>query len=280
MATKMFTPAGMATISALLALCTACGSVTGNAESAGGSTGNTVPESSPVAHATTPGTTTGDTTVTPAPAPPAGLAVGALFSGDSHFCTASVIHSPAGNVVLTAAHCLSDGSGAEVREDLTFVPGYHDGAEPVGRWTVTETVIPAGWSSDSDPDLDFAFLIVHQDGNPASVESVAGANLLGHNRGFSHEVTVSGYPDSQDAPLVCHSTSSEFTTYQEQVACPGFTNGTSGGPWVTDVDPATGYGTVIGVIGGYQEGGDTADLSYSAYFDSDIQHLFDSIGSR
>ncbi len=28
-----------------------------------------------------------------------------------------------------------------------------------------------------------------------------------------------------------------------------FPDGTSGGPWVTDVDPATGEGTVVGVTG-------------------------------
>lgn len=282
-ATTMFTPARAAMISVLLALCTACGTVTGHAVSATGGTRSGAPVSSPVTTATTT-TTTAETatteTATDEAIGPGGLAVGALFSGDNHFCTASVVHSPAGNVVLTAAHCLTDGSGSPVREDLTFVPGYHDGVEPRGRWTVTATAIPAGWSSDSDPDLDFAFLTVHQDGNPASVESVTGANTLGHDRGFAHRVTVTGYPDSRDTPRVCLSTSAEFTAYQSQVACPGFTNGTSGGPWVTDVDPATGYGTVIGVIGGYQEGGDTADLSYSPYFDSDIQGLFDSVASR
>jgi hypothetical protein len=31
---------------------------------------------------------------------------------------------------------------------------------------------------------------------------------------------------------------------------------------------------VVGVIGGYQLGGDTDDVSYSPYFGDDVQHLY------
>jgi hypothetical protein len=55
-----------------------------------------------------------------------------------------------------------------------------------------------------------------------------------------------------------------------RVACPGFPDGTSGGPWVTG-------GEVIGVIGGFQLGGDTPDVSYSPYFDDDIAKLYASV---
>ena len=48
--------------------------------------------------------------------------------------------------------------------------------------------------------------------------------------------------------------------------CGGYTNGTSGGPFLANVHPATGLGTVIGVIGGYEQGGDTPSVSYSARF--------------
>src|SRR5579862_7309346 len=60
----------------------------------------------------------------PVAAPFAGLPqVGVLLAGPSvhgnHFCSASVVHSPAGNVIATAAHCVS-GTGA----GLLFAPGY------------------------------------------------------------------------------------------------------------------------------------------------------------
>ena len=46
--------------------------------------------------------------------------------------------------------------------------------------------------------------------------------------------------------------------------CDNYTNGTSGGPFLAHVNPKTGDGWVIGVIGGYQQGGDTPNVSYSA----------------
>jgi hypothetical protein len=43
---------------------------------------------------------------------------------------------------------------------------------------------------------------------------------------------------------------------------------------VARVDPQTGTGTIVGVIGGYQEGGSTAAISYSPYLDEQIQQLY------
>jgi hypothetical protein len=187
--------------------------------------------------------------------------VGALFANGSHFCTASVVHSGTGDLVLTAAHCVKDG--------MAFAPGYHDGVAPYGMWTVTAVAVTPGWTASADPDLDFAFLTVQQPGNPASLESLTGANVLGTDRGFTHRITLTGYPDTTESPVVCQGDTTQSDTFQQRVACPGFPDGTSGGPWVTD-------GAVVGVIGGYELGGDTPDVSYSAYFDDDIAKLYAS----
>ena len=242
---------------------------TGYAVQAGSSSDDAYAADKP-APATTSTTATAAAAAAAAKPPTASPSAGALFSGGTHFCSASVVHSAAGDVVLTAAHCLNGGT-------LTFAPGYHDGVAPYGRWTVTGSFVADGWSASADPDLDFAFLTVHQAGNPATVESLTGSNVLGTDTGFTHPITLTGYPDTSDAPVVCQGTTSQSDTYQQRVACAGFPDGTSGGPWVTDVDPATGYGTVIGVIGGYQLGGDTPDVSYSSYFDDDIAKLYDSV---
>jgi hypothetical protein len=188
--------------------------------------------------------------------------VGALFANGHHFCTASVVHSGAGDLVLTAAHCVQAG--------MSFAPDFHDGVAPLGMWKVTDVAVADGWTSSADPDLDFAFLTVQQPGNTASLESLTGANVLGTDRGFDHTITLTGYPDTTDSPVVCTGTTTRSDTYQQRVACPGFPDGTSGGPWVTG-------GAVIGVIGGYQLGGDTPDVSYSPYFDDDIAKLYASV---
>ena len=48
---------------------------------------------------------------------------------------------------------------------------------------------------------------------------------------------------------------------QLEFDCDGYTDGTSGSPFLIGVDAATGDGTMIGVIGGYQQGGDLPDVS-------------------
>jgi hypothetical protein len=56
--------------------------------------------------------------------------------------------------------------------------------------------------------------------------------------------------------------------------CANYTDGTSGGPFLANVSARTGEGWVIGVIGGYQNGGDTPDVSYSPRFFSAILALY------
>ncbi|MGW4384428.1 trypsin-like serine peptidase [Kitasatospora sp. NPDC004531] len=191
--------------------------------------------------------------------------VGALFNGDAapgnHFCTASVIDSPGRNLILTAAHCVSGTSG------ITFAPGYHDGQSPFGTWQVTKVYTADGWQDDEDPDEDFAVLAVAPR-NGMRIEDVVGGNPLGTNAAWTVQARLYGYPNGAEKPILCTNTTSRQDTFQRRIDCPSFPNGTSGGPFI---DAATGQ--VIGVIGGYQQGGDTDDTSYSAYFDHTVADL-------
>ncbi len=47
-----------------------------------------------------------------------------------------------------------------------------------------------------------------------------------------------------------------------------------GGPLLYDAAPGTGDGTVIGVIGGYQQGGDLPQISYAAMFGQNVAALY------
>ena len=93
--------------------------------------------------------------------------------------------------------------------------------------------------------------------------------------GYRHYVRVIGYPSSADAPVDCQNWTSEQSPAQLKFACQDFTGGTSGSPWLTGYDAQTRTGTITGVLGGYQEGGDTPDVSYSAYLNDDIKKLYD-----
>jgi hypothetical protein len=65
-----------------------------------------------------------------------------------------------------------------------------------------------------------------------------------------------------------------FTAREMEFDCGGCTDGTSGGPFLGRVDPSTGDGTVIGVIGGHEQGGNIAPVSYSPGFGRAVQALY------
>jgi V8-like Glu-specific endopeptidase len=202
--------------------------------------------------------------------------VGALFgesSGklSSHFCTASVVDSPHGDLAITAAHCVTGASG-----QIAFVPGYANGAEPYGVWQVTRVYTDAAWQSSQNPDDDVAFLQLSAAPGGAAVETVTGAEHVATDAGADAGglVRVIGYPDTADQPVSCVNWMKLFSPTQLEFDCGGYTNGTSGGPFLADVSASSGQGTVIGVIGGYEQGGDLPQVSYSVAFGATVAALY------
>jgi V8-like Glu-specific endopeptidase len=194
-------------------------------------------------------------------------------AGGDHFCTASVVASPGRDLLITAAHCINSGKGGSYRQGIVFIPDYRDGQAPFGIWTVKRLLVAPQWISGSDPSLDVGFVTLEpHDGQ--NIEDVLGANQLGTDSGYQDLVRVTGYPASADAPITCVNWTSRQSASQLRFECGGFTGGTSGSPWVTHFDPRTHSGTIVGVIGGYQEGGDTAAISYSSYLGAEVQRLY------
>ncbi|HUA31120.1 MAG TPA: trypsin-like peptidase domain-containing protein [Streptosporangiaceae bacterium] len=207
-------------------------------------------------------------------------AVGALFTTSGgqlgkHFCTASVVNSPAGDLILTAAHCMK-GHQDTGSPGIVFVPGYDDGAAPFGIWQVTRIFTDTPWATTADPDDDFAFLTVARPGRGTAIQSVTGAENLGTGQPTSGPVRVIGYPDGQNQPVVCQNSTSMLSPTQTRFDCDGYTNGTSGSPFLTGARDQT----VVGVIGGYQQGGDSPDVSYAAVFGQNMRALYDTAVSR
>ncbi|MFF0964564.1 trypsin-like serine peptidase [Streptomyces sp. NPDC003703] len=200
---------------------------------------------------------------------PLSARVGALFdAGDAgslrggHFCTASVVHSPDRNLILTAAHCLADDS------DLVFVPGYRDGRAPYGKWKVEKRFLPGGWTKDEDEDSDLAFAVLAPLDGQEVEDRVGGNRFAAGTATGATAVTVTGYPDSAEDPISCLNRPSEHSSTQQRIDCPEFTSGTSGSPWVNR------RREVVGVLGGHEMGGSTADTSYSVAFGTEAAELY------
>ncbi|WP_370419962.1 serine protease [Streptomyces sp. QH1-20] len=201
-------------------------------------------------------------------------AVGPLFyTGEGepdHSCSASVVHSPRGDLIATAAHCVYQ---REFRTDIAFVPGYHDGRAPYGVWVPTSIDIAPEWAAGGDQDHDVAFLRVRRVDDDTPIERVTGAERIRFRPEPNRPARVIGYPIGEERPLACQNTTGTRGPTQLRFECHGLPNGTSGGPVLTDIDPATGLGTVNGVLGGFQGGGDD-ETSYSSYFGDAIEKLY------
>ncbi len=185
-------------------------------------------------------------------------AVGALFLGatDTHTCTGAVVRSRSRNLVVTAAHCLAQGSPA------TFVPGFDTKAAPDNVWTVDAVYLDPRWVATQDPQADYAFVRVSRPGGGA-IESVAGTPpTLGFTPADFSGVTVVGYPEGVGGgPIGCDTIAGVDSGGFQSLQCSGLVDGTSGAPWIRGRE-------IIGVIGGRDGGGCKDDVSYSARFDA------------
>lgn len=202
--------------------------------------------------------------------------VGALFDADrvgklagGHFCSASVVRSPQRVLILTAAHCVDDDD-----EDLVFVPGYRDGRAPYGVWKVGRRFLPDRWAKEQSEDSDIAFAYIEElDGR--KIENVLGGNRFaaGVATGAT-AVTVTGYPDTREEPITCTNKPGLHSRTQQRIDCPEFSGGTSGSPWINGDDQ------VVGVLGGHDKGGTTADTSYSVVLRGEAAELYKDATAR
>ena len=175
------------------------------------------------------------------------------MAGTGYSCSGSVVASQHQDVVITAAHCVSDGAGHWATH-WTFVPGYSDGREPYGSYPAQTYYVPAQWSAGTDEDDDVAFVVV----GTARVHGVrkrVGAAVGGQQIEFGSRAAaeaVFGYPS--EPPYTGQGLDycegrlqpDPFGTKDEGIAC-AMTEGGSGGPWLSDFDPRTGLGVITGV---------------------------------
>jgi hypothetical protein len=194
--------------------------------------------------------------------------VGAVFQGSDteHTCSGAVLDSLAGNLIITAAHCLDSSI------ETSFAPGYRGADDPADFWHVDAVYLDPRWVRRQDPSADFAIARVSHRGTPATdtlEHHTGGGFVLGAAPGPGVPITVMGYAAGEGgSPISCAGATSLPSRGFPSLRCRGLVDGTSGSPWISESE-------IRGVVGGLEGGGcvDT-DLSYSAPFDVQIRVLY------
>ncbi|MFD7662344.1 trypsin-like serine peptidase [Streptomyces sp. NPDC059788] len=222
--------------------------------------------------------------------------VGVLISEGEHYCTASVIDSPKGNMLATAAHCVhfreedededtdedDEYEPGPITGDVQFAPrfsGAGEGTFPYGKWKVSGVHVPKAWRDEDDDRGDYAFLTVEPDAQGRTVQEVVGAATPDWSSDFRRHVTVVGYPNEAynpgNRPITCTTDSrrDDDEPYMTRMRCGGFYDGTSGGPWLADHHDARRPGRLIGVL----SGGDTDAESTAVLFDKGARELYERV---
>ncbi|MEU6556362.1 trypsin-like serine protease [Streptomyces sp. NPDC046915] len=217
---------------------------------------------------------------------------GKPLGGKSTYCTGSVVHTAAKDIVLTAGHC---GRGLEGARHRIFVPQYRNGKsaadQPHGVFPVSQVYIDPRYEKNTKAptsDLDLAFAWVGSN-NRGEVEDVTGALTFTPTTSYTHKVTVIGYPSADSVnpkhePVRCPVTTSRLPGFRQmRMTCKGFYGGVSGGPWIEGYNRTTGTGKVIGNTGGYNGGGNDADddwVTYSPIYGKDAEDLFNDAAAH
>jgi V8-like Glu-specific endopeptidase len=185
-----------------------------------------------------------------------------------------VVKSPQEDLAITAAHCVQ-GRDVGLDGDIYFAPGYYDGHDPHGRWIVASAIVDSRWKKNRNPNNDVAFLVIGR--GEYKVQKLTGGETVVTNTTLPRVVQVIGYPNQSSLPITCTgpATAMDVSWYRQMVFdCGGYTGGTSGGPFLIRVSKKTGDGDVIGVIGGYELGGDLPNVSYAAQFLNNVASLY------
>ncbi|MER7506266.1 trypsin-like serine protease [Nonomuraea pusilla] len=170
-------------------------------------------------------------------------------AGADFVCSASTVRSANKDLVVTAGHCVKDGAGAWA-ENWTFVPGYGlDGDRPYGQYAARRMFVAGPWSRSADDNHDVAMVVLSTWAG-RHVADVVGAQDIGFNAGRGGQAFGFGYP--ADPPydgehlVYCAGRLRDDPykqTRDQGLGC-DMTAGSSGGPWLTRFDPATGQGTI------------------------------------
>jgi V8-like Glu-specific endopeptidase len=198
------------------------------------------------------------------------------MGGKDASCSGNSVTSDNGSAVITAGHCVKYQGGWHT--DWVFVPGYHDGEAPHGKWAAAETLTTPQWEASEDMNFDIGAAVVSPlDGK--KLNDVVGGQGLSFNAEYNTAMHAFGFPaaDPYDGEKLIYCSGTSFQdallTKDHGLSC-NMTGGSSGGPWFTEFDEATGKGLQASVNSfGYVF---LPDTMFGPYFGAEAQALYES----
>ncbi|MFG1702161.1 trypsin-like serine peptidase [Nonomuraea sp. M3C6] len=198
-------------------------------------------------------------------------------AGADFVCSASTIRSANKDVVVTAGHCVKDGTG-EWAANWTFVPGYEVGGEqPYGQYAARRMFVAGPWSRSGDDNYDVGMVALATSGGK-HVADVVGTQEIAFNSARGGQVFGFGYPADPpydgDHLVYCAGRLKDdphSQTRDQGLGC-DMTAGSSGGPWMTTFDAATGKGTITS-LSSFKYSDDQRTM-YGPYFGDATKALF------
>jgi V8-like Glu-specific endopeptidase len=208
-----------------------------------------------------------------APVPhPAQPFVGVLFyvsGGRNHACTASVVDTPDGDAIATAAHCLVDRETGAATTLATFIPGAQGATAPHGIWPVRVAAVSSSWTTTGRASDDAGFARVN---GPAGVvlaaqvgaaEPVFGTPLVPAT-GQAPRLAILGYPTAGSVSSeleACAGRPQHDTGGQTSLPC-ALGTGAAGSPVLTAAGeqrsvvarPSAGRGVLLATWGAEAQG--------------------------
>ncbi|MFT2752327.1 trypsin-like serine peptidase [Clavibacter sp. Sh2088] len=133
--------------------------------------------------------------------------VGVLFyvsGGRDHACTASVVDTPDGDAIATAAHCLVDRRTGAATTLATFIPGAQGATAPHGIWPVRVAAVSSSWTTTGRASDDAGFARVKGPAGEVLAASVGAAEPvfgtpLVPATGQAPRLAILGYPTAGSA---------------------------------------------------------------------------------
>jgi hypothetical protein len=159
-----------------------------------------------------------------------------------------------------------------------FVPGYRDGFRPFGSWTARRLFAPTAWTERGNIDHDVGFAVLDTR-NGQHLTDIVGAQPIAFNAPRGQYSYSFGYPAlgqyDGDSLFFCRgkAKSDRYGSRDQGLPC-DMTDGSSGGPWLSRFDAATGAGVLTSVNSFGYDG--MPDVMWGPYFDDAVRGVYDT----